>query len=189
MSFTQKMRAKIIARCYKNWDVGGKNILDVGCGNGVVSKMLEEELDLKVYGTDVIDYRKVNILFKKMDKADRLPFPDLSFDCVMFNDILHHSKNIESLLVEGNRVGKQLLVFEDKQSLLLNIVDKVLNSLYSSNKMPCPLNFKTQKEWCLLFDTLSLDYEISEVHYPLWYPFRHMAFRLTKKIKSEKNKF
>ncbi len=180
MSITQKKRAKIIADAYKNWGAEGKKALDVGCGNGVVSDVLVADLELNLCGTDIIDYRTTNIPFKQMENPGELPFDDLSFDFVMFNDVLHHSEHIESLILEGKRVGHSLLIFEDKQSFLLTIVDVVLNHIYSS-RMPVPLNFKTKEEWCLLFDKLGLEWEAGEVSYPFWYPFQHFAFRLVKR--------
>jgi SAM-dependent methyltransferase len=177
MSWTQRERAKIIADCYSRWEVRGKKVLDVGCGNGVVSQVLQKKLELGLCGTDIIDYRKVKISFKQMCEADRLPFEDLSFDYVIFNDVLHHSMDTASLILEGRRVGHAVLVFEDMPGFLLNIIDIVFNFFYSS-KMSCPLNFKTEGEWCSFFEELGLSYETGKVFYPFWYPVRHAAFKL-----------
>lgn len=177
MSFTQKKRGSLIARSYEKWGVAHKKVLDVGCGNGVVSKVLMETLHLDLFGTDILDYRKEKIPFRKMEPS-RLPFENLAFDYVLFNDCLHHCEQIEALLLEGKRVGKQLLIFEVKAGPLFRFFDVVLNSFYHSG-MPHPKNFKSSEEWCALFDRLGFDYEKGEVAHPLWYPFRHMAFKLT----------
>ena len=182
MSLSQEIRARIIVNCYKDWDIQGKKVLDIGCGNGAVSKVLREELKIDIYGTDIVDYCKVDIFFKQMEVIDKLPFDDLSFDYVMFNDVLHHASDIETLILEGSRVAENLLIFEDQQNFLLSFVDLALNYFYSS-KMPCPMNYKTLKEWCLLFNKLGFDYDIGKINYPFWYPFRHMVFRLVKRIK------
>ena len=179
MSFTQRKRAEIIVNCYKKWDISGKKILDVGCGNGVVSEVLQKNLNLDLCGTDIIDYRKIVMPFKKIEKVSKLPFEDSSFDYVMFNDVLHHTEDIEMAIAEGGRVGNSVLIFEDQSSFLLYMVDVALNRLYSS-QMPCPLNFKTREQWCFLFDKLGFQYDIGEVSYPFFYPFKHMAFKLTK---------
>jgi len=184
MSFSQKWRAKIIIKSYKKWNIYTQRVLDVGCGNGVVSQVLKDKFNFNLIGIDIIDYRKVNIPFKLMKKANVIPFEDLSFDLVMFNDVLHHMKDIESLLIEGARVAKCILIFEDKESFLLKLIDSVLNLFYSPS-MPCPSNFKTYKEWCLLFDKLGFVYSIGEISYHFLYPLRHMVFMLSK---NEKNR-
>lgn len=179
MSLSQRFRAGIIIKSYRKLNIHAKKVLDVGCGNGVVSQVLKYRLDFNLTGTDIIDYRQVKIPFKLMKNAAVLPFGDFSFDLVMFNDVLHHTKDIEPLLIEGARVAKYMLIFEDKEGPLLRFVDLSLNHFYSP-KMPCPFNFKTLEEWRLLFDKLGFAYSIEEVSGPFLYPFRHMAFMLRK---------
>lgn len=180
MSLTQKRRAHMIAESYKRWGILGKKVLDAGCGNGVVSAVLKKELRLDLHGTDIIDYRKVDIPFAKMGEHAKLPFGDLSFDCVMLNDVLHHANDVEPFLLEAARVAPVVLIFEDKPGFLLRVVDPILNYFYSP-QMPPPRNFKTKEAWCALFDKLGFRYEIGRVFYPFWYPFRHIAFKVEKK--------
>jgi len=179
MSIFQENRAKIIASSYKHWNIHGKKVLDVGCGNGIVSDVLRKNLNIDLYGTDIIDYRKRELPFKQMKVANRLPFDDSSFDYVMFNDALHHIEDIELLIIEGGRVARNILIFEDQKNFLLQFIDVVFNYFYSP-KIPFPVNHKTLEEWCLLFRRIGFDYEIGKIYYPSWYPFRHMAFRLVR---------
>lgn len=180
MSWSQEARAKIIAGSYKIWSLNYKKVLDVGCGNCVVSKALKEMLNLELTGTDIIDYRQEKIPFRQMQDSFKLPFENSSFDYAMFNCVLHHTKDIETLILEGSRVARNLLIFEDNPGFLIKIVDRALNYLYCP-KMPPSLNFKSQSEWIKLFESIGFDYEIGDVEYPLWYPFRHMAFKLLNK--------
>lgn len=180
MTWSQKQRAKIIAQTYKKWNLKNKKVLDVGCGNGVVSKSLKEILQIDITGTDIIDYRKENILFKLIENKNKLPFEDKSFDFVMLNDILHHSDNIEQILLEAGRISSDILVFEDQESILLKILDVGLNYLYCKN-MPIPFNFKTEEEWCNLFEEFGFYYEKTEISYPFWYPLKHLSFKLYKR--------
>ena len=179
MSLTQKIRAEIIYKCYQNWIPMGKNVLDVGCGNAVVGTQLKKKLNIEIFGTDIIDYRIVNFPFKQMERLNELPFENSSFDYIMFNDVLHHTLDIESLLLEGVRVAENIVVFEDCKNWFLDSLDRGLNYLYCS-EMPCPLNFKTEQEWELLFDRLGFRYGKGKLTYPIWYPIRHMAFKLKK---------
>lgn len=180
MSLSQKVRAKIIADCYRGWNIQGKKVLDVGCGNGVVLGVLKEKLGIDIYGTDIINYCKFDIPFKQMSVVDKLPFGNLSFDYVMFNDVLHHAKNIEALILEGSRVAENILIFEDRNSFLTGFIDIALNYFYSS-RMPPPLNYKTPQEWRSLFNKLGFSYETRKIMYPFWWPFRHMVFKLERK--------
>ena len=94
---------------------GNQNYLEVGCGNGHVSKHLARKYHLKVTGTDVdpemIQFAKENIddishiRFLEMN-ATKMPFEDNEFDIVLSFGIMHHIGNWEGALEEISRVLK-----------------------------------------------------------------------------------
>jgi ubiquinone/menaquinone biosynthesis C-methylase UbiE len=91
----------------------GKNdFLEVGCGNGVVSRYLADKYKANVVGIDV-DKEQIelaekgigdvaNIRFFEAD-ATRLPFEDASFDLVLSFGVLHHIENWQDALKEIKR--------------------------------------------------------------------------------------
>jgi len=89
------------------------NVLDFGCGNGVLLPTLAEEFR-QVYGIDIhisaakkikdhFGYQNLDLL-----KADgnRLPFPENSFDLVIAASVLEHFQDVKRPLREIYRVLK-----------------------------------------------------------------------------------
>ena len=82
-------------------DLGGKSVLDVGCGTGTLSIMIKQRYPAgDVVGLDgdpqILEIarskakdRKVDIRFEQGMSFD-LPFPDASFDAVITSMMLHH---------------------------------------------------------------------------------------------------
>ena len=74
----------------------GNRVLDVGCAKGFLVKDLVDALPgLEVYGVDVSEYALMNchpdvVGRLHQGSADRLPFPDDSFDCVISLDCVHN---------------------------------------------------------------------------------------------------
>lgn len=169
----------MICRSLQPWFSGGERVLDVGCGNGLVSQVLKETLGLDLWGTDIQDYRKTEIPFTVMETPHALPFHETSFEAILFNDVLHHVQHSEPLLIEASRLTDQIFIFEDKESWLLKLVDIGLNKLYFAD-MPVPLTFKSSEEWISLFSKLGFQSQILPVHHPFWWPFTHLAFRITR---------
>ena len=70
-------------------ELQGENILDIGCGNGNVIKMLKRV--------------SKEVVLKLADAVD-LPFDDESFDIVICNASFHHYEEPEKAISEMNRV-------------------------------------------------------------------------------------
>jgi SAM-dependent methyltransferase len=92
----------------------GKNdFLEVGCGNGVVSRYLAGSYQASVVGIDV-DKEQVELARKEAGNianiclleadATSLPFGDGSFDLVLSFGVLHHIENWQGALKEIKRV-------------------------------------------------------------------------------------
>lgn len=74
----------------------GDRVLDVGCAKGFLVKDLLDSLPgLEVFGLDISEYALMNcprdvVGRLHLGSADRLPFPDGSFDCVISLDTIHN---------------------------------------------------------------------------------------------------
>jgi SAM-dependent methyltransferase len=96
---------------------GDERLLDVGCGDGGVAQLLRQRV-AEVVAVDVQpspDWRdEVGLTFSVAD-AERLPFPDASFDALHSKDALHHMEDPRAALAEYARVLRPdgtLLVIE-----------------------------------------------------------------------------
>jgi ubiquinone/menaquinone biosynthesis C-methylase UbiE len=74
----------------------GMRVLDVGCAKGFLVKDLMIACPgLEVFGIDVSEYALMNCESEAVGRlqigsADRLPFPDKSFDCVLSLNTIHN---------------------------------------------------------------------------------------------------
>jgi SAM-dependent methyltransferase len=74
-------------------------ILEIGCGTGEVSYWMATQTPAKVLGTDLCipfieqakqNYQLSNLEYAVLDFNDPQAFPDMSFDYIVGNGILHH---------------------------------------------------------------------------------------------------
>ncbi len=156
-------------------------MLDVGCGNGVVSAKLKKSLKINLTGCDVINYLSHDIQYVKMQNKEKLPFNKYSFDVTMFNDVLHHTEkeNQLKLLDEAFRVSKRILIFEVQPTIRGKIFDYLLNKIHNLG-MNIPFAFRTIDEWQLLFKKKGYKFKTESISSPFLYPFKHIAFLLEK---------
>jgi len=87
--------------------------LEIGCGNGAVSKHFAEKYHSEVIGTDV-DPEQINLALESVPDtpkigflvadATNLPFEDNRFDVVMSFQVMHHISNWLDALQEVRRV-------------------------------------------------------------------------------------
>ncbi len=128
----------------------GSSVLDVGCGDGsLAALLLEARPDLSITGLEVLARPSTKIPVELFDGA-RIPFPDRSFDIVMFVDVLHHTPDPMVLLREAARVARLGLVIKDHfaKGILaktrLRFMDYVGNARHG---VSLPYNYWTEKQW------------------------------------------
>ncbi len=181
MDFSLIYRSKIIIAAYKDWISASSRVLDIGCGNAVVTDQIRKHFNCSISGTDILDYRKREIPFKIMAEQDKLLFPDGAFDICMLNDMLHHCNHQENLLKEALRVASRVLIFEMEPTIIAKVVDILVNQIHNP-AMNKPLNIRTSQNWRDCFGILGLDFEYRKIKKPSWfYPFINFSFKLRRR--------
>lgn len=133
-------------------------VLDVGCGDGVLGKMVSEKIGggCKVQGVDVAVRKNPAITVDKFDGL-HLPFEDSSVDVVVISDVLHHvpsEKGQFTLFSECCRVAKIGVVVKDHvekwlpDRMILVAMDLVGNFFHG---VPSPGNYITPQGWDRLY--------------------------------------
>jgi SAM-dependent methyltransferase len=88
-------------------------ILDIGCGTGNNTDLLQKVTQSNVYGIDPSvgmlskAWRKNNNIVFKLGNAEYVPFEDECFDFVYMTDVIHHVSDIKKMFAEINRVLKK----------------------------------------------------------------------------------
>src|SRR3989338_3343634 len=178
MEFSLIYRSKIIINAYSGWISGSSMVLDIGCGNAVVTDELKRHFGCDLTGTDIMDYRKRDIPFELMKSKRKLPFKDKSFDAAMFNDVLHHCEAQEDLLREAARVAKKILIFEMEPTLTARIADFIVNKIHNS-KMNAAFEIRRSDEWKGYFKKMKFDFDYRDIKKPFtFYPFVNFSFKI-----------
>ncbi|MBI3551255.1 MAG: class I SAM-dependent methyltransferase [Elusimicrobia bacterium] len=181
MELTLKYRSRIIMRAYEGWLGPSDRVLDVGCGNGVVTDELARHFSFPVVGTDSMDYRKRKIAFEAMREENKLPFADGAFDACMLNDVLHHCTDWRAMLFEALRVGRRVLIFELEATPIAKVCDWLINKLHNP-LMNEAIHIKHRVQWEDCLQNEGLTYDCRNIGRPaLWYPFSHFAFKVAPK--------
>ena len=125
-------------------------LLDVGCGDGLISAILRSKRpDISVQGIDVLPRQQTHI---KVEMFDGLHFPaaNASFDVVLFSDVLHHTADPTILLREASRVAARHVLIKDHYregfaaNTRLRFMDWVGNARFG---VALPYNYWTERQW------------------------------------------
>jgi SAM-dependent methyltransferase len=128
----------------------GGRVLDVGCGDGLISReIMNRRPDLEIEGVDVM-LRPVTHIPATTFNGSVLPFGDDSFDYVTIVDVLHHTTDPVVILTESQRVARKGVVIKDhlREGLgagaTLRVMDWVGNR---GHDVVLPYNYLSRAEW------------------------------------------
>jgi len=178
-NYTSVYRSKLLINTIENWVKNDQKVLDVGCGNAVVTRELQKYFKIDFVGCDVLDYRKEMIKFVKMKSEDTLPFREKQFDSTIFTDVLHHtSKDTQlKLIKESLRISNKVMLFELLPTIRGYLADFSVNKIHN-RKMSIPFTYRKLEDWKNVFRSFNVSYKTKLVKSPWWYPFSHVAFLL-----------
>jgi len=99
-----------------HWVRDGSHVLDLGCGDGVMLDYLQSDKQCIGYGIEIDDYkipacieRGVSVIQQDLE-AGLAIFADNAFDTVLCLSALQMMKNVEAILRDITRVGREAIV-------------------------------------------------------------------------------
>jgi alpha-1,6-mannosyltransferase len=138
-----------------------ENILEVGSGNGAVTKLLRNA-GQRVTPLDIADrsiFPNTNVV---LYDGERFPFTDKEFTTCQLITMLHHTPDPEHLVREAMRVADRIIIMEDIytdpfQKQLTFIADSIVNWEFFGH----PHTNRTDAQWRATFDHLGLSVEFA----------------------------
>jgi ubiquinone/menaquinone biosynthesis C-methylase UbiE len=155
---TLNNRINVLSREISNLIEENSSVLDVGCGSGEISANILKKKQLKLKGIDILVRPDAAIQVEEYDGIN-FPYPDNSFDYVIFIDVLHHTPKPEILIKEAARVAKHYVIIKDHncnnwfQKRILSFTDWFGNAQFGVN---LEFNFLSKKKWLNIFQNNGL---------------------------------
>jgi len=116
MNFAELNRLRPDLAFIAHWIAPNSNVLDVGCGDGVMLDYLQTDKACNGYGIEISDelvlscaQRGVQVIQQDMEQGLGL-FDDRAFETVLCLSSLQMMKNVEGLLTDIARVGREAIV-------------------------------------------------------------------------------
>ncbi|MDO9419078.1 MAG: methionine biosynthesis protein MetW [Herminiimonas sp.] len=116
MNFEQLSALRPDLAFIAHWVGNGTQVLDLGCGDGVMLDYLQTDKQCKGYGIEIDDdkipecvERGVSVIQRDLE-AGLAIFADNAFDTVLCLSALQMMKNVEGVLRDISRVGRDAIV-------------------------------------------------------------------------------
>lgn len=152
-------RVRVLSEQFASLVPSGASVLDVGCGDGLVSALLQSQRpDVRVCGVDVLVREHTHIPMQMFD-GHHLPFEDSAFDVVLFSDVLHHTVDPSALQREARRVAREYILVKDHfrkgfaAGVRLRFMDWVGNARFG---VALPYNYWTEQQWEKAWEDIGL---------------------------------
>lgn len=116
MKFEQLSRLRADLAFIAHWVRDGSHVLDLGCGDGVMLDYLQTGKRCSGYGVEIDDGKipaciERNVCVIQQDlEAGLAIFADNTFDTVLCLSALQMMKNVEGILRDITRVGREAIV-------------------------------------------------------------------------------
>jgi len=142
--FLNRLKLTIQLALSKLESGGNLNVIDLGCGEGILLKLLEEKFkDIKTFGIDilpeVLEIKKFLRAEIKIGDLRNSGFADNFFDVVFCLDTLEHFENLEEPTREIKRILKNnglLIVSVPTENFFYKLGRLFLKGTLSSKKGP-----------------------------------------------------
>lgn len=159
LPFLRNRAQRSLARI--NYWIEGNKVLDFGCGDGMLAKLLEKEYD--VLTADVLDYRSdenTDLTFVELEQDGKIGLVDQAIDTSILWTVLHHCDDPEAVLEEVVRLTKSRIIivegYIDNEKIRIKncFYDWYFNRPGKGEDVNVPYQYRTSKEWRDIFERL-----------------------------------
>jgi ubiquinone/menaquinone biosynthesis C-methylase UbiE len=161
--YVHNRRVRVLARELSLLLPDHGRILDVGCGDGLLASLIQNDKPgTSLTGIDVLVRNDTHIPVENFD-GKIIPFSDASFDVLMFVDVLHHTEDPAALLREAARVARHSVIIKDHMlegfaaAPTLRLMDRVGNLRHN---IALPHNYWPKQKWLYTFASLGLTIKV-----------------------------
>ena len=172
-------RVEVLSRHLAELMPEGARVLDVGCGDGLITSLVGgRRPDVDVSGIDIATRSETHVPVREFDGL-HIPAGDGEVDVVMLVDVLHHAEDPHALLAEAVRAAGRAVVLKDVMTLgpgsdaTLRFMDWVGNARHG---VPLPYRFWSQDDWRRAFAELGVDVDAERRRIGLYPPPFNLVF-------------